>query len=100
MCNLIRGYNSVISDKPGCTDVVVHDIKLKPNSQPVNQKPYRMSPREQEMLRHEIKTLLEEDLIEESFSEWSSPIMLLPKPPDASSIATGRPNVRTIIDYR
>ena len=49
---------------------------------------------------HEIKTLLEEDLIEESFSEWSSPIMLLPKPPDASSIATGRPNVRTIIDYR
>ena len=40
MCNLIRGYNSVISDKSGCTDVVVHDIKLKPNSQPVNQKPY------------------------------------------------------------
>ena len=59
-----------------------------------------MSPREQEMLRYEIKTLLEEDLIEESFSEWSSPIMLLPKPPDASSVATGRPNVRTIIDYR
>ena len=26
--------------------------------------------------------------------------MLLPKPPDASSIATGRSNVRTIIDYR
>ena len=26
--------------------------------------------------------------------------MLLPKPPYASSIATGRPNVRTIIDYR
>ena len=95
MCNLIRGYNSVISDKPDCTDVVVHDIKLKPNSQPVNQKPYRMSPREKE-----IKTLVEEDLIEESFSEWSSPIMLLPKPPDASSIATGRPNIRTIIDYR
>ena len=64
MCNLIRGYYSVISDKPGCTNVVVHDIKLKPNSQPVNQKPYRMSPREQEMLRHEIKILLEEDLIE------------------------------------
>ena len=26
--------------------------------------------------------------------------MLLPKPPDASSIATRKPNVRIIIDYR
>ena len=43
ICNLIREYNSIISDKPGCIDVVIHDIKLKPNSQPVNQKPYRMS---------------------------------------------------------
>ena len=80
-----------ISDKLGCTDIVEHQIKLRPNAKPVSLRPYRLSPSNTSKLKAEIDSLLNEGLIEPSISEWSSPAIVLPKP-DGS--------IRCIIDFR
>ena len=49
-------------------------------SQPVKQHPYRMNPTKQKYLKEESQYLLDNDFIEPSQSEWSSPCILLPKP--------------------
>ena len=84
-------YVCVISDKPGCTDIVEHQIKLRPNAKPVSLRPYRLSPSNTSKLKAEIDSLLNEGFIEPFISEWSSPAIVLPKP-DGS--------IRCIIDFR
>ena len=54
-----------------------HDVEL---SKPVKQHPYRMNPVKQQILREEVQYLLDNDFIEPSQSEWSSPCILVPKP--------------------
>jgi hypothetical protein len=90
LIDLINYYNCVISDKPGLTDLYVHHIKLKQGAKPVRQRQYRMSPKHHELLKVEVDKLLA-DGIELSDSEWSSPVILVPKPGGA---------VRCVIDLR
>jgi transposase InsO family protein len=89
--DLLLEYVSVVSDKPGLTNLYVHHIKVKPGSKVIRLRPYRMSPKHQEMLRTEIDRLLADDIIEPSDSEWSSPAILVPK-------AGG--TYRCVVDYR
>ena len=91
MSNLVRKYEKVFSDKPGCVTNYEHEIRLKPNSTPIAQRPYRMSPENREKLRIEINDLIKLGLIEPSQSEWASPAILVPKS-DGS--------MRCVIDYR
>ena len=46
----------------------------------MKQHPYRMNPVEQQILRDQVQYLLDNDFIEPSQSEWSSPCILVPKP--------------------
>jgi hypothetical protein len=91
MKGVVHDFSSVFSDKPGCVNNYVHKIRLKPNSKPVSQRPYRMSPDNIEKLRVEVNDLLKLGLIEPSHSEWASPAILVPK-------ADG--SMRCVIDYR
>ena len=91
ICDLINEFKNVVSDKPGLTNLYVHSIRLKPGARPVRLRPYRMSPKHQDLLRKEIDKLLADDIIEESTSDWSSPAILVPKPGGS---------VRCVIDYR
>ena len=88
---MLAQYACVISDKPGCTDIVEHQIKLRPNAKPVLLRPYRLSQSNTSKLKAEIDSLLNEGFIEPSISEWSSPAIVLPKP-DGS--------ISCIIDFR
>ena len=45
----------------------------------MKQHPYRLHPERQQYLRKEVKYLLDNDFIEPSQSEWSSPCILVPK---------------------
>ena len=77
---LILEYEHLFPDIPSKTDKIYHDVKLIDGSKPVKQHPYRMNPVKQQILREEVQYLLDNDFIEPSQSEWSSPCILVPKP--------------------
>lgn len=79
-------------DKLTTTNIYEQTITLKPNSSPVYVKPYRLPQSLKLELNNQVKHLLENDIIEETKSEWSSPILLVPKK------ETGK--WRLVIDYR
>lgn len=56
---------------PGLTNVVEHEIVLKPNVNPVRIKPFRRSPVVNEELNRQIDELLEKQFIRPSCSVWS-----------------------------
>ena len=56
-----------------------HKINLKPGAKPVKQRSYRLSKFKSDILKEELTKLIDKNLIEPSYSEWSSPIVLTPK---------------------
>ena len=57
----------------------MHDVDVG-NASPCKQHPYRVNPQKLLHLQKEIEYMLENELIEPSDSEWSSPCILVPKP--------------------
>jgi hypothetical protein len=76
---LVHEYEHLFPDIPTRTDIIKHDVIVE-DSIPIKQHPYRMSPKKQEYLRKEVKYLLENDFIEPSQNNYSSPCLLVPKP--------------------
>ena len=75
---LIHEYEHLFPDIPTRTDKIYHDVIVE-DSKPIKQHPYRMNPLKQKYLRDEVKYLLENDFIEPSQSNYSSPCILVPK---------------------
>ena len=75
---LIHEYEHLFPDIPTRTDKIYHDVIVE-DSKPVKQHPYRMNPLKQKNLQDEVKYLLENDFIEPSQSNYSSPCILVPK---------------------
>lgn len=75
----------------GCTDVLKMDIVVTPGLDPVNVRPYRISPSD----RQTITTILEEwrraGIISDSDSQYASPVLLVNKSPG---------DKRLCVDYR
>ena len=69
---LIHGYEHLFPDIPTRTDKIYHDDIVE-DSKPIKQHPYRMNPLKQKYLQDEVKYLLENDFIEPSQSNYSSP---------------------------
>jgi len=75
---------------PGATDLVTHRIDVGQNC-PISQMPYRVSPKERNIIESEVQRMLDENIIEPSQSPWASPVVLVSKK-DGS--------VRFCVDYR
>ena len=75
---LIHEYEHLFPDIPTRTDKIYHDVIVE-DSKPIKQHPYRMNPLKQKYLQDEVKYLLENDFIELSQSNYSSPCILVPK---------------------
>jgi len=56
-----------------------HKIRLKANVRPIKQRFYRLTKFKSDILKEELTKLIEKKLIEPSYSEWSSPVVLVPK---------------------
>ncbi|XP_041440518.1 uncharacterized protein LOC121400717 [Xenopus laevis] len=69
----------VFSEHPGHTSIVEHDIVTNPGDH-VKLKPYRIPEARRQVVAEEVKKMLDLGVIEESCSDWSSPIVLVPKP--------------------
>ncbi|KAL5019359.1 hypothetical protein ScPMuIL_005081, partial [Solemya velum] len=77
--DLILEYKHLFPDTPGKTDAIYHDVDVG-DAPPVKQHPHRVNPLKEEHLKKEIQYMLDNDIIEPSKSEWSSPCVLVPKP--------------------
>ena len=75
---LIHEYEHLFPDITTRTDKIYHDVIVE-DSKPIKQHPYRMNPLKQKYLQDEVKYLLENDFIEPSQSNYSSPCILVPK---------------------
>ena len=78
LAEVITQYREVFPDVPGKTNLIEHDVDVG-DSAPIKQHPYRVSPMKKELLDKEVQYMLENDIIEESQSNWSSPCILVPK---------------------
>lgn len=78
IAQLLHEFADVMTDKPGCTNLVEHDIKLTSNN-PVRLKPYPLPYSMTETVNREVDDMLHLDIIESSDSAYSSPIVLVKK---------------------
>ncbi|KAM9464160.1 uncharacterized protein ACWYII_009472 [Salvelinus alpinus] len=76
---LIMQFGRVFSPFPGQTDVLVHHIHTEPGKK-VHIRPYRIPEARRVIAKNEVREMLRMRVIEPSTSEWSSPIVLVPKP--------------------
>ncbi|XP_035217346.1 uncharacterized protein LOC118190700 [Stegodyphus dumicola] len=86
----IRKYGAVFSSDPGCTFLVEMYIKLLEET-PVKVRPYRMSARQTDILKEEIRRLLELGVIEVGQSDYAWPMIL---------VEVSGKDPRPCIDYR
>ena len=93
---LVLEYEHLFPDIPSRTDKIYHDVDIIEGSKPVKQHPYRMSPVKQQYLREEVQYLLDNDFIEPSQSEWSSPCILVPKPDGTFRMCTDYRKVNSV----
>lgn len=76
---LVREFQEALSDKPGRTHLVVHNIELT-NDIPVTSRPYRVSPRQREIMNAQINRMIELGGIEVGESDYASPFILIEGP--------------------
>lgn len=87
---LLGKYENLFSVSPGRTSLATHDIELTSNIA-VRSRPYRMSPRQQAILRNEVERMLDLGVVVPCESEYSSPMII--------AEAAGK-DPRPCIDYR
>jgi len=76
---LIHERKDIFPDVPSVTNASFHDVDVG-EFRPIKQHPYRVNPVKRAHLDKEIDYMLQNNIIEPSNSEWSSPCILVPKP--------------------
>ncbi len=90
VARLQKEFADVFSPLPGRTNLIQHHIETEPGVV-VRSRPYRLPDHTKKVVQSELEAMLEMGVIEESHSDWASPIVLVPKT-DGS--------VRFCVDYR
>ncbi|MGH0125867.1 UNVERIFIED_CONTAM: hypothetical protein FKN15_074287 [Acipenser sinensis] len=75
---LVKQFGDVFSDLPGRTNMIEHAI-ITPAGVRVRERPYRIPESRRGAVGREVGDMLELGVIEPSRSEWSSPIVMVPK---------------------
>ena len=87
---ILQSYSDVLSDVPGKTSVIEHDVMMKTEI-PITKKAYMLPYALREKVSKEIDDILEAGIAEKSTSPYASPIAIVPKKDGA---------VRLCVDYR
>ena len=93
LIKLIKQYSYVFShshNNRGITNMVTHNIETG-NAMPVRQRAYKQAYCERQKTRELTKELLNEGIIQYSYSPWSSPVVLVKKKDNST---------RFCVDYR
>ena len=75
---LLEEFSDVLTDIPGCTNMISHDIKTS-TTDPVRQKPYPIPFSMTEVIKGEIENMQKLNVIEPSDSPYCSPIVIVKK---------------------
>lgn len=73
----------MLSPLPGRTNLIEHHTETY-SEVVVRSRPYRFPEYKKKIVRDELEVMLEMGVIAESHSEWSSPIVLVPKTDDST----------------
>ena len=84
------------NDPVTVTNICKESITLKQDTKPVYVKPYRLPHFQKAEIDKQIDKMLQDGIIEETKSNWSSPILIVPKKADVG----GNKKWRLVIDYR
>ena len=79
LINLIHHHMPLFSDVPTHTSFIEHDIAVG-CAPSIKQHVYCVNPAKREYMRKEVSYMLENGIAEPSFSDWSSPCLLVGKP--------------------
>ena len=63
----------------GVTDRVQHQIDLQPDARPIYVPSYRLPHSQRQVADNLVQDMLEEGILQESYSPWNSPMFLVPK---------------------
>ena len=75
---LITDFSCLFKDTPGNTNILQHDVDVG-TATPIKQYPYRLNPEKTKIVNEEVDYMLQNGLITESNSPWSSPVVLVKK---------------------
>ncbi len=78
VARLQKEFADVFSPLPGRTNLIQHHIETEPGIV-VRSWPYRLPEHKKKVVQSELEAMLEMGVIEESHSDWASPIVLVPK---------------------
>uniref|UniRef100_A0A9J7ZU93 Gypsy retrotransposon integrase-like protein 1 n=1 Tax=Cyprinus carpio carpio TaxID=630221 RepID=A0A9J7ZU93_CYPCA len=81
-------FADVFSPLPGRTDLIQHHIETEPGVV-VRSRPYRLPEHKKKVVQTELEAMLRMGVIEESHSDWASPIVLVPKTDGSLLLDTG-----------
>ncbi|GFX42529.1 retrovirus-related Pol polyprotein from transposon 17.6 [Trichonephila clavipes] len=77
--SLLKNHQSIFEAGGKATPFIEHSINTE-NKQPISRPPYRMNPARKELLKKELNSLLQQGIIVECESPYTSPVVLIPKP--------------------
>ncbi|XP_062537882.1 uncharacterized protein LOC134206209 [Armigeres subalbatus] len=79
LMTVIKGFELTSTGKLGRTSLIQHEIILKEGAKPRNPVMYKGSPYMQEAIKKEVERFKALDAIEECYSEWTNPLVPVPK---------------------
>ncbi|XP_068203707.1 uncharacterized protein [Palaemon carinicauda] len=75
---IINYYKDLFQDVPRRTNILEHDVDVGEAS-PIKQSPYKLNPFKRDIVKDEVKYMLDHRLVEPSCSPWSSPVVQVKK---------------------
>lgn len=79
MQELCKEFSDILTNQPGCTDIVKHKIELTVEG-PVRERPYAVPFAVQDIIEKEVESMLKAGIIEPSNSKYCAPVVLVGKP--------------------
>lgn len=75
---LMNKYSDILTDKPGCTTIGVHEIHLN-DPEPVKCRPYPLPHALRENIKKEIQEMMDLGIVEQSTSPYAAPVVIVKK---------------------
>jgi hypothetical protein len=96
---LIMQFGRVFSPLTGQTDVLFHHIHIEPGKK-VHIRPYGIPEARRVIAKNEVREMLRSRVIKPSTREWSSPIVMVPKPDGSMGLCNNFRGVNAISTFK